>query len=299
MQFALRNGRRPAARRPRPGAALLLLLLMTPLIGACDHLFFQPDRHLYLTPEQFGLWHEEVGFDSGDGTRLSGWFLPARGSALGTVIQFHGNGANISNHLYAVRWLPYAGYNVFLFDYRGYGRSAGSPDRAGAIEDGVAAIRYVRGRKDVDARRLVLLGQSLGGAIGLSALARAGTAGFRAIVIEASFVSYREVVRLILARSWLTWPFQYPAAYLLFSDRLGPRQDLPALAALPLLVVHGTADSVVPIQAGRELYDAFPGADKAFWPIPGADHLEAFSIPASPWREPLLKWLAEKLGPAP
>ena len=271
---------------------------MVSLLGSCDHLFFQPDRHLYLTPEQFGLWHEQVSFDSADGTHLSGWFLPARGQALGTVIHFHGNAANITNHLYAVRWLPYFGYNVFLFDYRGYGRSDGSPDRDGAIQDGVAAIRTVRQRADVDPQRLVLFGQSLGGAIGLSALARAGTEGFRAIVIESSFVSYREAVRLILDRGWLTWPFQYPVAYGLFSDSLSPRKDLPALAALPLLVVHGDADRVIPMQAGQQLFDAFPGTDKAFWPIPGADHIEAFSPPGSPWREPLLQWLAKRLEPA-
>ena len=111
-------------------------------------------------------------------------------------------------------------------------------------------------------------------------------------------MSYREVVRLILDRGWLTWPFQYPVAYGLFTDSLSPRQALPALAALPLLVVHGDADRVIPIEAGRQLYEAFPGKDKAFWPIPGADHIEAFSPPASPWREPLLQWLAKKLGPA-
>ncbi len=272
-------------------------MLMAPLLGACDTLLFQPDQRLYLTPEQYGLWHEQVFFDSEDGTHLSGWFLPARGRALGTVVHFHGNAANITNHLYAVRWLPYAGYNVFMFDYRGYGRSEGSPEREGAVQDGVAAIRYVRQRTDVDPERLVLFGQSLGGAIGLSALARAGTEGFRAMVIEASFVSYREVVRLFLNRGWLTWPFQYPVAYLLFSDRLSPRDDLAALQRLPLLVVHGDADQVIPIEAGRKLFEAFPGVDKAFWPIPGAGHIEAFSPPASPWREPLLQWLAKKLGP--
>jgi fermentation-respiration switch protein FrsA (DUF1100 family) len=280
-----------------PGLLVFMgVLCMAPLLGSCDSLFFQPDQKLYITPEQVGLWHEQISFDSGDGTHLSGWFIPAKGKALGTVIHFHGNAANISNHLFAVRWWPYFGYNVFLFDYRGFGRSEGTPSRKGAIEDGVAAIKYVRKRPDVDPNRLVLLGQSLGGAVGLSALARAGTDGFRAMVIESSFVSYREAVRLILDRGWLTWPFQYPIAYLLFTDDLSPRADLPALANLPLLVVHGDADPIVPIAAGYHLYEAFPGPDKAFWKMPGVGHIEAFSPPGSPWREPLLQWLAGKLG---
>lgn len=279
---------------------LACLPLAALLLGSCTSLLFWPDDHLYSTPELLGLWHEEIRFESSDGTHLSGWFLPARGKALGTIVHFHGNGANISNHLFAVRWLPYFGYNVFLFDYRGYGRSEGTPDLAGAIRDGVAAIQYVRHRPDMDPDRLVLFGQSLGGAIGLSALERAGIQGFRAIVIDSSFVSYREAVRLFINTGWWIFrPLQYPIAYLGFSDALSPRADLPALAALPLLVVHGEADRTVPIAAGRELYEAFPGKDKAFWPIPGADHIQTFVVPGSPWREPLVQWLASKLGPVP
>ena len=272
---------------------------MLVLLAGCDNMFFQPDHRQYLTPEQFGLWHEEVRFRSAGGTRLSGWFLPAKGRALGTIIHFHGNAANISNHLYAVRWLPDAGYNVFMFDYSGYGESEGSASRKAAVADGVAAIEYVRQRQDVDAGRLVVYGQSLGGALAVSALARAGTQGVAALVIEGGFLSYPQTVRLILKHTWFSWPFQYPVAYLFFSDELDPAQDLSKIAAVPLLVVHGTADQVVPIEAGRALYNAFPGPDKAFWPIPDVGHIEAFSNPGSPWREPLLQYLSQKLGPLP
>jgi fermentation-respiration switch protein FrsA (DUF1100 family) len=275
-------------------------LLAALLVAAgCNGMFFQPNAVGYSYPYQFGLWHEDVFFASGDGTRLTGWFLPAQGRPRGTVIHFHGNGANISNHLPVVRWLPAAGYAVFLFDYRGYGVSEGEPSRAGVIEDGVAALAYVRGRKDVDPQRLVVFGQSLGAAVAVSALARAGTAGVRALVLEGSFASYREVVRLILDDSWLTWLFQYPVAYLLFSDELSPLEDLPAVAGVPLLVVHGERDRMVPFANGRALFDAFPGPDKTFWAIPLGGHIGAFVQDGSPWRKSLLAYLERKLGPLP
>jgi hypothetical protein len=277
-------------------ARLALSALIPLMLISCDRLIFQPDRLRYLTPEQYGLWHETVRFRSADGTILNGWFLPARGRVLGTVVHFHGNAANITNHLYEVRWLPEAGYAVLMFDYRGYGDSAGSASRAGAVADGVAALQYVRGRKDVDPQRLVVFGQSLGGALAISALERAGTEGVRALVVEGAFLSYRDVVRRIVADGWLTWIFQYPVAYGFFSDEYSPADSLKALSAVPLLVIHGEADRTIPIGAGRALYDAFPGPEKEFWSIPGAGHLEVFGAPGSPWRDRLLAYLGKRLG---
>ena len=111
----------------------LWALLAAPLLGGCDSFFFQPDSFLYTTPDQYNLTYEEVGFRSPQGNRVTGWFLPAHEPVRGTVIHFHGNAANITNHIYAVRWLPPLGYSVLLFDYRGYGVSEGSPSREGAI----------------------------------------------------------------------------------------------------------------------------------------------------------------------
>ncbi|HEX7928110.1 MAG TPA: alpha/beta hydrolase, partial [bacterium] len=161
---------------------------------------------------------------------------------------------------------------------------------------GVAAIRYAQGRKDVDPERLVVFGQSLGGAIAISAVARAGLNGIRAVVVEGTFDSYQAVVRRILARGWLTWPFQYPVAWMFFSDSFSPRDDLPRLASVPLLVVHGEADRTVPIEAGRALYDAFSGQDREFWSVPAAGHMEIFGVPGSPWRDKLVAYLAQRMG---
>ncbi len=275
----------------------LMALAAALWLGGCNGTFFQPDNRRYFTPDEFDLWHEEVEFKSADGTRISGWFLPGREPVLGTVIHFHGNAANISNHIYAVRWLPPAGYSVLLFDYRGYGASEGSVSREGAIADGVAAINYARGRGDVDASRLIVYGQSLGGALAVNALARAGTRGVRALVVEGGFASYTEVVRLIMDDTWFLWPFQYPVAYFFFTDHMSPEDALPELAQLPLLVVHGEADQTVPFEAGKQLFDAFPGKDKTLWAIPQLGHMAIFSGEGSPWRNRLLDYLDEKVKP--
>jgi hypothetical protein len=121
----------------------IALLIMLALSSGCASLYlYYPDHQIYQTPEQVGLKFEEINFTSRDGTPLTGWFVPAKGKVIGTVIHFHGNAQNMTAHFSFVDWLPPEGFNVFMFDYRGYGRSGGSPQRQGIHEDCVAAIKY-------------------------------------------------------------------------------------------------------------------------------------------------------------
>ncbi len=142
------------------------------LAGCVERMFFYPDAVKYTTPSQIGVRVEDVHVVSSDGSRLHGWFMPAVGQAKATVLHLHGNAANISNHLPLVAWLPARGYNVLMIDYRGFGRSAGKPSLDGIVDDAAAALAYLRTRPDVDATRLIVFGQSIGGATALRMLAR-------------------------------------------------------------------------------------------------------------------------------
>jgi fermentation-respiration switch protein FrsA (DUF1100 family) len=159
------------------GGALLLLvvpLMLLPTVGCAtaDRALYHPDAKVYTTPRSDGLAFEELAITSADGTPLSAWFIPATTTAAkGTAVHFHGNAQNMTAHYSFVKWLPAAGYNLVVFDYRGYGRSQGQPSRKGTIADGAAVLAYVRERADVAPQSIIVIGQSLGGAIALAALA--------------------------------------------------------------------------------------------------------------------------------
>lgn len=238
-----------------------------------ESMFFYPDAATYTQPAQFGLPHEDVFFDSG-GARLHGWWLPARATpALGSVLHVHGNAANISNHLPLAAWLPPAGFNVLMFDYRGFGRSEGRPTLDGVVDDTAAALAVLRQRADVDPARLAVFGQSLGGATALRLLARPGMAnGVRLVIIDSAFTGYRAIAKEAALGSVVLAPF-LPLAL----PTLPVRDDDPITAVasitVPLLFVHGSADRVVRAHHSDQLYAA-AREPKRLLKIEGAAHME-------------------------
>lgn len=270
--------------------SLILLCLLT--LNGCSSVFFMPQQNLVRTPANLDLTYEDVFFSSLDGTRLHGWFLPAKGAAKGTILFFHGNAENISTHIGAVYWLPAAGYNVFLPDYRGFGTSEGEPDIAGVHLDAAAALEYLHHRPDIDSSRLVVFGQSIGGAIALSTVAQYGN-GIKAVVVESAFSSYRDIAREKLGELWLTWPFQRPIAYAI-NDEYSPIKRMGQLNGIAKLIIHGTADEIVPFSHAERLYQAAHG-DRELWVIPDGRHIEAFGRFREYYRSALLAFLERVL----
>lgn len=253
-------------------AVIAVLALL--LAGCVERMFFYPDSAQYSRPEQYGLQHEDVFFDAADGSRLHGWWLPARGEALGSVLHLHGNAANVSNHLPLVAWLPGAGFNVLMLDYRGFGLSQGRPTLDGVVDDAAAALAYLRGRPGVDGQRLIVLGQSLGGATALRLLARDGD-GVRLAVIEAAFASYGGIARDAAMQSVVLAPLGPIAALGLPASQDDPLTAIPKLR-VPLLIVHGTYDEVIPFRHGEQLAAAAPAGTR-FIRIDGARHMESLT----------------------
>jgi fermentation-respiration switch protein FrsA (DUF1100 family) len=251
-------------------AALVLALATT----ACTSSFFQPHHVLVHNPAELGLEYRELELRTGDGVSLTAWYFPARGTARATVLYLHGNAENISTHFANIAWMPAEGFNVLALDYRGYGASEGRPSLAGVQLDIDAAMRTLLARPEVDARRIVLFGQSLGGALAIHYAARgAYRAHLRALVVDSAFSDYRGIVREKLAGFFLTWPLQW-LPWLTVDNDYSPAASIGLLSPLPIVLIHGERDGVVPVHHAHRLFE-LAREPKELWLAPQAGHIQA------------------------
>lgn len=270
--------------------ALLLAALL--LLQGCSGLLFFPQPGLPITPAKAGLAYEDIWLTAADGTRLHAWWLPAKAGVAvkGTVLHLHGNGGNLAWHLGGSYWLPEQGYQVLLLDYRGYGLSEGVPALPEVYQDLDAAFAWLEAAPMVRDKPLVVLGQSLGGALASHHLAERPQRRARvdALVLDGVPASYRGVARHMLAGSWLTWPLRGPLSWLVPDDERA-ELAMSRLEGLPKLIFHSLDDEVVPLANGVRLYQAAP-PPRAFQPTRGG-HVQTFNEPF--WRQVMLRFLED------
>ncbi|MDY7012296.1 MAG: alpha/beta fold hydrolase [Cyanobacteriota bacterium] len=232
-------------------------------------LIFFPTPTLTLTPQSLGLSYEEVWLPISQAEeRLHGWWLPATADSRGTVLFLHGNGSNVSENLeQAYRWVK-LGFNVFLFDYRGYGRSEGPfPNEQRVYEDAQVALDYLLERREIDPREIIVYGHSLGGAIAIElATHNPQVAG---LVIEGSFTSLRNMVDR--AGIYSLFPVNW-----LLSQRFDSLSKVASLP-MPILYIHGTSDETVPHSMSQTLFAATQ-APKQLYLVPGAGHNDVAAV---------------------
>ncbi len=220
---------------------------------------FQPSRAFESTGQELGRPMEDVYFDTTDGMRLNGWYFAAepRVSQGGWVwLLCHGNAGNISHRLRHASVLLNTGAAVFLFDYRGYGRSEGRPGEAGTYLDAQAAHAWLC-RRGYEPARIIVLGESLGGAVGTELALRERVGG---LVLLATFTSVPELGAELFP--WLPVRWLSTIEYRTI-DKL-------ARIGVPAMVIHSPTDSLVPFRHAEANYAAIRGR-KELWTIPG-DH---------------------------
>lgn len=238
------------------------LKLMTPLMSEKGTIFF-PDPHLIGTPRDFDLDYADAWFETADGVRLHGWWVPRADAP--TLLWFHGNGGNISHRLENLALLlRLVGVQVFIFDYREYGRSAGQISRAGTFLDAAAASRYVTADLGVPPRDLILFGRSLGSAL---ALDQAVKQPARALILESAFTSSKDMMALYLPFLGFLLPQGPPYENLTLISQIN----------IPVLIIHGERDEVIPVSMGQRLFAAAPGP-KDLYIIPQAGHNDTYSV---------------------
>ena len=266
-----------------PGLRMLWSVLLTIAIGYGvivallavfqSHLVYFPGtgRELAATPQAVGLAYESVDVPTEDGETLHGWWVPGSGgdkAARGTLLFFHGNAGNISHRLDYLRMFNALGYSTLALDYRGYGRSSGSPSEEGIYRDALAGWRWLTQTRGTKPEDIVIAGESLGGAVASWLAARHPP---RALLLLSTFTSVPDLAAKIypLLPVRLISRFSY--------DNLANLRQIKA----PVFIAHSPDDEIVPFAHGQALFAA-AAEPKQFLELRGG-HNESFIFAREEW----------------
>lgn len=269
-------------RRVVVAAAVTILIWTGLLMIFEEHLIFFPSAYPSGYYDEAGRVPdlEECWFTTEDSVKLHGWFARAQ-NPIAVLVMAHGNAGNISHRLPIIMALRDAGFHVFMFDYRGYGRSEGSPNEEGVYRDGRAAFDFVAQRNDVYPAPIILLGTSLGGAVAVDVALHRPAAG---LILESTFSSAKDVARV-------AYPF-LPVQFVLRTQFASIEKI--RVIHIPSLFLHGDHDSIIPMSLGRKLFEA-ANEPKTFYEVPGADHNDIFTVGGRSYLE-TIKDFAEGLS---
>ena len=223
---------------------------------------------------------EEVFFETTDKDQLTlhGLYFPYE-SAGGDVILFsHGNGGTVADWgSVGVLLREKLDASVFVYDYRGYGKSEGTSTASSLLADGRSARKWLAERENIAESEIIQMGRSLGGAVAIDLASRDGA---KALIVESTFTSLPDVASCLLPG--------VPARYLLW-EQLHSVKKIEKYEG-PLFLSHGTADTLIPFEQGKRLYETAGSEKKAFYPVQGGDHN---TFPPAGYYENLRKFLAK------
>ena len=248
------------------GVILLFFLSYGVFLVSCERRIIY---HPYKYPE--GNWSpssslvskEDVHFISGDGVRLHGWYISSK-SSNATLLWFHGNAGNITHRLVNIEALKPLDLDIFIFDYRGYGKSEGEPNEEGIYLDSQAAYDWLVKVKRIIPEKIILFGRSLGGICAVEVASKNPAAG---IILESAFPSAGKMAKNFFPVLPLGWAIK---------SKFNAIGKVPNLK-IPKLFLHGTRDEIVPYNLGRELFSA-AAEPKIFYDIEGAGHNDTFLV---------------------
>jgi fermentation-respiration switch protein FrsA (DUF1100 family) len=245
-----------------------------------NRFIYYPEPHWWATPSDLGLEAEEVRLTPEPGVQLHAWFFP-HPQPLATLLFCHGNAGNASHRLENVYYLLEAGFQVLLFDYRGYGHSSGHPSEVGLSRDAEAAWAHLVARADAEGAPRIIFGRSLGGAVAVELATRVGTGD--GLIVESTFTSIRTLARHVFSLPLPELPVKYDSLSKIGSLRM------------PLLAIHGEEDELIPFADGRRLFEAAP-EPKAWYPIPGAGHNDTTLVGGDAYFRRLAAFVGELRG---
>lgn len=214
-----------------------------------SNMVFMPSKDILETPKSIGLKFEDIQLTTKDNINLSAWFVPAQDNnsiGQGVILFCHGNGGNISNRLSYLPIFKDLGFATFLFDYRGYGKSEGQPSEVGTYQDVEAVWQYLTQERKIPSQRIIIYGESLGGAIASYIAQTTATKNPQnspaGLILASTFTSISD-------RAAELYPFL--PIRLLSKFSYNSIERLPKIK-IPMLIIHSTDDEIIPFHHGEK-----------------------------------------------
>ena len=261
------------------GLVIGYLLLIAYVYARQGAMLYFPAKEIEATPHNIGLDYQDVTVRTKDGVEISAWYIPAD-NARGFILFCHGNAGNISHRLDSIKIFHRLGLGVLIFDYRGYGKSKGSPDEEGTYSDAEAAWDYLVNILHVKPEKIVLFGRSLGSAVAVE-LALRRQAG--AIIMESAFTSVPDLGKKFFPHLPVSLISRYHYESISKVGRI----------RLPKLFIHSPEDEIVPYEQGAGLFERARDP-KEFLKITGG-HNEGFLLSGKIYVDGLDAFISEYL----
>lgn len=267
--------------------AIAYLLICITLRLWQNRLIFVPTKVIQTTPADLGLPYQEVWIPvstkTGKIERLHGWWIPAASPTTDVLLYLHGNGENIGANVRHTQRFHQWGFSVLLFDYRGYGKSDGIfPTEAQVYQDSQAAWDYLVQERGIAPQEIFVYGHSLGGAIAIELAAKNPV--IPGLIVESTFTS----MRLMVDHEGIYGLFP---ADLLLTHKFDSISKVKSLK-MPLLLIHGTSDRVVPALMSQVLFDTIT-APKQLLLVPDAGHNDVAEVSGVQYQQAVQQFVAQ------
>ncbi len=253
---------------------LFALFLLTTLVGCSKNNIFPTDTHVYDSPDNYSNAYEEFYFPSSQESLLRGWLFRAKGPSQGIVVVTNGMHYNMSERFKKWTWVLEEGYDLFIYDFRGYGVSFGEVDMFGFVDDVTAAIHYAH---DFNTELpMIVVGQSMGGSFVIDAVAKEEYPYVKLLMVDSTMKGFAPAADAMIKKHFLLWPLIW------VPDAITPHGvdsiDFVGQTKTPTLFLVGLEDSIIPPEHSVDLY-LKAKEPKALWVVEGAEHVNCICRP--------------------
>ena len=238
---------------------IFTLLMLIFFFSSCQKLFLFPSKKIYSNKKKFNFKINEI-YINYENVKINAYEINPKSKKEEIFIILHGNAQNISAHINKFIWLANMGYKILIFDYQGYGKSSGEASIQKAIKDIKNVLIYAKNKYK---KPLIIIGQSLGGSLGLYTLTSLKNQNFiKLIILDSSFSSYKRIAKDKLSSSFLTYPFLWLNNFV--SDEFSPLKNINKLST-NILIIHSTLDNIVAPYHSYIIFDNIKSSFKELW----------------------------------